>query len=70
MADKCQKCGRKLEDRTDRFCPRHARELLREMETSGYLEPLVVRTMDGESKLSNRKYLTLTDQFGMSFFDS
>lgn len=61
MAQYCEICGTENQSRKDRFCPRHQRAVLRQLERSGYLEPLTVTTVDGVQRLSNRRFLTLPD---------
>jgi hypothetical protein len=41
MAKICEKCHRRTPSVKDRFCQSHARQLLKEMAESGYLEPRV-----------------------------
>ena len=61
MAKTCERCQRPLRDQTERLCPRHRSQLLREMEASGYLQPLTLQTQDGEVELSRRRFLTQPD---------
>lgn len=65
MAERCEKCHRQLADKTMRWCPKHGAELLRKLEASGYLEPLVHQTQDGEVRLSSQRFLT-----SMGVFDA
>lgn len=59
MAANCEKCSRPLSDRTDRFCPLHARQLLRQMRREGKLQPLSFQTQDGRVVLDKAEFLTL-----------
>lgn len=61
MATHCEICKRLNRSVKDRFCPTHAKQTLRKLEASGYLEPLVVTTVDGQQKLSKQRFLTLQD---------
>lgn len=61
MALNCEICKRPTKSRKDRFCPTHAKQTLRRLEASGYLEPLTVTTVDGPQKLSKHRFLTLQD---------
>lgn len=58
----CEVCKTTLSNRKNRFCPRHAKQMLRKMEDSGYLEPLVVSTVDGANQhLSRDRFLTFKE---------
>lgn len=60
MASRCETCGNLLSDTRDRFCPSHARQHLRHLESIGYLQPLEISTVDGpRQRISPRRFLTL-----------
>jgi hypothetical protein len=61
MALICETCGQATEDRTDRFCPRHAIKELQAQDEAGYLEPLEYRTVDGRVRLSKFPFLVLEE---------
>jgi hypothetical protein len=61
MAKHCEVCKRPLKDRTNRFCQRHSQQALRDMERSGYLQPLTLQTQDGKVRLAERRFLTQPD---------
>lgn len=61
MALNCEICKRPTRNRKDRFCPTHAKQTLRRLEASGYLEPLEVTTVNGRQKLSNHRFLTIQE---------
>lgn len=59
----CETCDATLKDRKNRFCHRHALQVLRRMERDGYLQPLTVSTVDGANqKLSDRRFLTVREK--------
>lgn len=57
----CKVCGSRLEDKRNLYCRKHARQLLKTMEASGYLQPLTIRTQDGIQRLSNRRFLEMPE---------
>jgi hypothetical protein len=60
MASRCEKCGRLLSDTRDRFCPSHARQHLKHLESIGFLQPLEISTVSGpRQRLSPKRFLTL-----------
>lgn len=62
MASHCEKCGLKLRSKKDRFCPTHAMQVLRRLETVGYLQPLREMTASGDQVISTKRFLTLKEQ--------
>lgn len=61
MALTCEKCGKMLHDKTNRFCRTHALKLLDRMERDEYLVPLSIRTIGGFFRVSTQRFLTLND---------
>lgn len=64
MAVTCEKCGRPTRSKKDRFCPKHAKAMLKLLADRGYLEPLEQRTISGPFRLAPKGSLSVeTDQF-------
>lgn len=61
MALNCEICGLPNTSRKDRYCKKHQKTVLRKLEKDGYLDPLVVTTVDGVQRLSKQRFLTLQD---------
>lgn len=45
-----------------RFCRRHARAALVEVEKAGFLQPLREMTINGPTKLAKKRFLTLGEK--------
>lgn len=61
MNRKCEICGRPTPEKADRYCLRHQTAILEKLDEAGYLEPLTLMTVDGQQRLSRRRFLTVPE---------